>query len=264
VSSNATQFGGGDSTRRFSSRVADYVRYRPGYPTAIVDELRRLGSLWPGAVVADVGSGTGLLTRVFLEAGYQVYGVEPNAEMRVAGEEQLRGAAGFVSVNGTAEATTLPDQSVDLVTAGQAFHWFDRAKAKAEARRILRGRPGGWVALIWNERRVGATPFLAAYEQLLRHYATDYQKVDHRQITAEVLEEFFAPNSLVSRKFENRQVFDFAGVRGRLLSSSYAPPVGHPQHEPMMRELARIFQEHQNMGQVVFEYDTALYAGRLS
>lgn len=261
MSSEATQFGRGDSTRRFSSRVADYVRYRPGYPTAIVDELHRWGALWPGAVVADVGSGTGLLTRVFLAAGYKVFGVEPNAEMRAAGEEQLRHAAGFVSVDGTAEATTLASESVDWVVAGQAFHWFDRAKAKVEFQRILRG--DGWVALIWNERRVGTTAFLAAYEHLLHAYATDYAKVDHRQISPEVLKAFFAPQGYRSFQFENRQVFDFVGVRGRLLSSSYAPAAGHPRHEAMVQELKRIFDQHQQDGTVVFEYDTQVHMGKV-
>jgi len=252
----------GDSTRRFASRVADYVKYRPGYPTGAIDALRQVGALRDGGVVADVGSGTGLLTRLFLEAGHRVFGVEPNAEMRAAGEVELRGFSEFVSVNGTAEATTLPAESVDLVVAGQAFHWFDREKAKAEFRRILRGER--WVALIWNERRVDTTPFLVAYEKLLMDFSKDYTKVDHRQITPEVLNAFFGPGGFQTFTFDNRQVFDFAGVRGRLLSSSYAPGPGHPDHEPMLRELARIFELHQQDGEVVFEYTTEVNVGRLT
>ena len=149
-----------DSTRRFSSRVDNYVKYRPSYPPEVVELLAAECGLTPGALVADIGAGTGLLAELFLQNGYRVLGVEPNREMRQAGERLLGDYPHFTSIDGTAEVTTLADKSVDIITAGQAFHWFDREKARAEFARIL--RPGGWVALVWNERRVDATPFLAA------------------------------------------------------------------------------------------------------
>ena len=250
-----------DSTRRFSSRVENYVKYRPSYPAEVVALLAAECRLTPDALVADIGSGTGLLTELFLKRGYHVIGVEPNHEMRAAGERLLGDYANFSSVDATAEATTLTDQSVDLIVAGQAFHWFDRARARDEFARIL--RPGGWVALVWNERRVGSTPFLEAYERLLRGYSSEYETLNHRQVDQATIAAFFAAGTFRSATFENRQVFDFEGVKGRLLSSSYTPEPGHPHHQPMLDELARMFHDHQDNGTVAFEYDTNVYYGRL-
>ena len=147
-----------DSNTRFSDRVADYVRTRPGYPTAVLDILGTETGLNPATVVADVGAGTGLSAELFLRNGNTVFGVEPNREMREAAESLLAGYANFHSVAGSAESTTLPDASVDLIVAGQAFHWFDVPRARAEFRRIL--RPDGVVVLMWNTRRLDTTPFL--------------------------------------------------------------------------------------------------------
>jgi SAM-dependent methyltransferase len=249
-------------TERFSSRVADYVRYRPSYPAELIPALRLAGALRPGSVVADMGSGTGLLTRLFLAEGYRVCGVEPNAEMRAAGELELRIFDGFTSVAGSAEGTTLADASMDLVVAGQAFHWFDRGRAKREFQRILRGGVQ-WVALAWNERLVDASAFLRGYEDLLRRWCPDYAQVDHRQITPEVIAGVFAPNSYQTVRLSNRQVFDHAGVRGRLLSSSYAPAAGHPGHGAMVEALGCLFDAHQVEGEVSFDYETVLYVGGL-
>ena len=168
-----------DSTQRFSSRVGNYVRYRPAYPSAVLDLLKNECGLNAASVIADIASGTGIFTRMLLENGNRVFGVEPNADMRKAGEEFLRGYSQFTSVAGTAEATTLADHSVDLVTAAQAAHWFDREQARREFIRIC--RPGGWTVLLWNERRTGSTPFLRDYEQLLLEYGTDYQEVRYER-----------------------------------------------------------------------------------
>ena len=250
-----------DPTRRFSSRVDDYIKHRPGYPPAIIELLQQKCGLTPASVIADVGSGTGIWSKSLLEGGARVFAVEPNREMREAAERLLKNFGGFTSVAATAEATTLPDQSVDLVTAAQAFHWFDRGKTRAEFARIL--KPGGWIALLWNDRRSDSTPFLRAYEQLLRVHATDYAQVDHKHMDDSVIGSFFAPAAFQLEVFENQQSFDLAGLKGRLLSSSYAPEAGHPKHEAMIRELESIYAAHQRNGQVVFEYDTKVYFGRL-
>src|SRR5205809_5538182 len=121
-----------DAKQRFSNRVADYVRYRPGYPPAVLDHLRAECGLRPGHVIADIGSGTGLLSELFLKNGNRVYGVEPNAEMRQAGEEYLASYDGFCSVEGSAESTTLGDSTIAFVTAGQAFHWFEPSAVRSE------------------------------------------------------------------------------------------------------------------------------------
>ena len=152
--------------------------------------------------------------------------------------------------------------SVDLVTAGQAFHWFDVARTRAEFARIL--RPDGIVALFWNSRHLDSTPFLSGYEKLLRDFATDYQQVDHKRIDASVLKQFFGGDHFQTRTFPNSQTFDFEGLRGRLLSSSYAPAPGHPRHAPMLLELERIFHEHESNGRVRFDYDTELFFGQLT
>ena len=250
-----------DPTRRFSTRVENYIKYRPTYPPAIVDLLQRECGLSERAVVADVGSGTGLLSELFLKNGNRVYGVEPNREMREAGERLLAAYDNFVSIDGKAEATTLPDASVDLVAAGQAFHWFDVDETRAEFRRIL--KPEGRVVLVWNERRVEASPFLEAYEGLFKTYGTDYERVAHRYTGAEMVQPFFGANEVTLRTFDNRQVFDFEGLKGRLLSASYAPEPGHPNYQPMMDALRKIFDEHQTGGAVAIEYDTKVYYGQL-
>jgi SAM-dependent methyltransferase len=247
-----------DPTQRFSSRVTNYVKYRPSYPATIIDLLLAECGLTPDSIVADIDSGTGLLAELFLKAGNRVIGIEPNREMREAGEQLLRGYERFTSIDATAESTTLPDHSV--ITAGQAFHWFDRARVGAEFARIL--RPQGWIVLIWNERRADSTPFLRAYEQLLRTYSTDYAEVDHKLIDQDVIRAAFPTLSFQLRTFDNEQRFDLAGVTGRLLSSSYAPEAGHPNHAPMLAELAVIFEEHQRSGEIVSSTTPASITGK--
>ena len=249
-------------TARFSDRVENYVRYRPGYPREVLDLLRDECGLRPGHVVADIASGTGAFTRLLLENGNSVFAVEPNAAMREMGIEQLEslGSNRLVSVAGTAEETTLRSASVDFVTAAQAAHWFDLPRARAEFVRIL--RPGGWCVLIWNERETTTTSFLRDYEQLLLTYGTDYKEVRHERTTA-MIHEFFAPALSEERVFSLRQQFDYEGLAGRLLSSSYAPLEGHPSYAPMMQELQRIFRAHAEDGAVDFEYKTRVFYGHL-
>jgi SAM-dependent methyltransferase len=248
-----------NSTQRFSSRVVNYIRYRPGYPPEILAFLKAHCNLTPRSTIADIGSGTGLLTRMFLENANQVYGVEPNSDMRQAGERLLAAYPSFDSVAGTAEATTLSDHSVDFAAAAQAAHWFDREKARREFARIL--KPGGWAVLIWNERCID-TPFLRDYEQLLLTYATDYQEVRHEHTTANI-DSFFAPVPFQRRAFDNRQQFDYDSLQGRLLSSSYAPQSDDPRHLLMLEELRRIFDLHNQKGQITFAYKTRLYCGQV-
>ena len=248
------------SIERFSSRVENYARYRPGYPLAIVDLLRDECGLTSESIIADVGSGTGKLSELFLNNGNFVIGVEPNAAMRQAAESILVDCKNFRSIDGTAESTTLDNQSVDFVIAGQAFHWFDRPRAKAECARIL--KRNGWVVVIWNERQTDTTPFLQAYEQLLLTYGTDYQEVRHENAEP-LVKEFFTPRNPRFAQFPNHQEFDFQALRGRLLSSSYTPEASSPKFQPMVDELASIFEKFQSSGVVRFEYDTRVFYERL-
>jgi SAM-dependent methyltransferase len=210
--------------------------------------------------VADIGSGTGILSELFLKNGNEVIGVEPNAEMRAAGERILADYPRFTSVPGSAEATSLNDACIDFATAAQAFHWFDRDRARAEFARIL--KPGGWAILLWNERRTGSTPFLRDYEELLLTYGTDYQEVRHENVY-ENIAAFFAPGDFQHESFENLQVFDYEGLKGRLLSSSYVPAEGQPRCAEMLDALRRVFDAHQQAGCVVVEYDTRVYYGQM-
>ncbi len=248
-------------TARFSDRVENYVRYRPGYPAEVIELLRTECGLQPSHIVADVASGTGLFTQLLLENGNPVFAVEPNAEMREMGAHELARYDRLVSVAGTAEETTLRSASVDFVTAAQAAHWFDLRRTRAEFARIL--KPDGWCVLIWNERLTESTPFLREYEKLLLDYGTDYKEVRHERTTA-VIHEFFTPSPCQERTFGMRQQFDCEGAAGRLLSSSYAPLEGHPNYAPMMRELKRIVAAHAENGMVEFEYKTRVYYGKLS
>ena len=249
-----------DSKLRFSDRVADYALHRPSYPPQLVDALSDLTGLTSNWVVADLGSGTGLSSEPFLERGNAVLGVEPNADMRRAGEDLLNEFPLFESVDGCAEATGLADGSVDLVIAGQAFHWFDQIATRQECIRVL--REPRWAALAWNVRLTDTSPFDVGYESLLVRYGTDYSEYRSKQIDPDDLRAFFGAIP-EEHRMSNEQVFDFDGLRGRHLSSSYVPAAGHPSHEPMMRELRHLFDEHEEHGRVRFEYDTQLFVSQL-
>lgn len=249
-----------DSVARFSSRVENYAKYRPTYPPAVVDLLKSDCALTPNSTIADVGSGTGILSERFLENGNRVFGIEPNAPMRLYAERSFERFPNFVSIEGTAEATTLEDASVDFVTAAQAFHWFNQSKARDEFARIL--KPEGWVVLMWNERRVDSTPFLRDYELLLLQYGTDYEKVRHEIAQGEIAD-FFAPARFTLRSFENLQYFDFESLKGRTRSASYTPEPDDPTFEPFYSRLKEVFQVHEVNGKVTVEYDTRVYYGHL-
>ena len=250
------------ATERFSDRVEAYVKYRPSYPAEVVGELQRACGLTSASVVADVGSGTGKLSELFLRNGNPVHGVEPNDAMREAAERLLEPYPTFESVPGTAETTTLAGESVDFVTAGQAFHWFDAPKTRAEFGRIL--RPGGWVVLVWNSRFREGTPFLEGYEAVLRRFAPDYAAVNHQDNAGrEAVAEFFAPRGVRRFTCKNVQTFDYKGLRGRALSSSYVPLAGEARHEAFLGALLELFSAHEQGGAVEFLYTTEVFYGQL-
>lgn len=249
-----------NSINRFSDRVENYVKYRPHYPKEVIEYLKSQNMLGDNSVIADIGSGTGISTELFLSNGNKVYAVEPNKEMREAAEKLLCEDKNFVSVNGTAEETTLPDGSVDIAVAGQAFHWFDIPKTKAEFKRILKS--DGYVVLMWNVKQLDSSPFMKAYEDMLLTFGTDYREVKHENLGEDIFKLFFE-NGCDIKTFDNEQLFDFEGVKGRLLSSSYAPNVSHPDYEPMVNALRKVFDEYNTDGKVRFEYITTVYSGRL-
>ncbi len=244
-----------DHTRRFSDRVADYIQYRPDYPREMTAVLQRATGLQKDWIVADIGSGTAISSVPFLENGNTVYAVEPNAEMRHAAETLLTRQPKFISIDGTAEHTTLPAASVDLVFSAQAFHWFDPVRTKAEFGRIL--KPGGKIALVWNQRDE-EDPFQKAYEALLNGSIEGYSQLSHRNLGAAEIAGFFAPNPMQQAEMPHRQIFDLEGLKGRLLSASYAPKTG-PVFDLLMQGLERLFGAFQQNGRVEFKYRTHLY-----
>ncbi|MGH9967900.1 MAG: class I SAM-dependent methyltransferase [Pyrinomonadaceae bacterium] len=250
-----------DSINRFTTRVENYAKYRPTYPLEVIDLLKTECGLSQESLIADVGSGTGILSELFLRNGNRVFCVEPNSPMRTSAEALLRQHQGFISVDATAESTSLNPNSVDIVTAAQAFHWFEPGKARTEFVRIL--KPKGWVVLLWNERRLDSTSFLRAYEELLLQFGTDYKQVRHENAQKEV-SNFFAPQTFREKSFENVQCFDFESLRGRVLSASYTPEPGDPRFEPMLNTLSKIFDANKKNGNVTFEYDTKVYYGHLT
>ena len=250
-----------DPKARFSDRVDDYVKYRPHYSPEVVVALEQACRLRRQHVIADLGCGTGLLAEIFLAHGNRVIGVEPNREMRLAGQAYLAEYQDFNMIEGSAEATNLDSSSVDFVIAGQAFHWFRLEETRAEFARIV--KPQGWIVLVWHDRDTESTLFLREYQAFIRRYATDYQQVQHKYIASyEALQRFFAPNQMSTITQHNRQSLDFDGLCGRLLSSSYIPRNGE-RHEAMMRTLPELFSAHAESGAVVLEYNTRIYYGHL-
>lgn len=248
-------------TERFSNRVAYYEQYRPGYPREILRFLEKAIGFSREWVVADIGSGTGLLTVLFARNGNPVFAVEPNKEMRLVAEARFREAQNVRNVDARAEHTSLAAESVDLVVAGQAFHWFDTQMAREEFRRVL--RPPGWTALVYNSWHVPHSQVASEYARLVDQYGTDYKRVNRQNRMQEELLRFFGGREPQEQRFDNDQIYDFEALRGRALSSSYAPLPGHPSHEPFIAGLRELFDAHAEDGRLTFPYETTVQLGPL-
>ena len=253
-----------NSTERFTDRVTDYVKYRPSYPPTLIEYLRTAASLGPGRTVADLGSGTGILTRLLLETGARVLGIEPNQAMRVAAERDLKEFPGFTSVAGTGEETSLPDHSVDLVTIAQAFHWMDPLTTRQECQRIL--KPGGLAAIIWNNSKKEVSAFAREYERMRKAYANSelseisrYSKGGHEHILM-----FFDNKPFTKNAFSNHHDLDEAGLVGRFFSASYAPTADSPLRATAHADLRDVFKRHEVNGIVRMEYETEILLGPLT
>lgn len=244
-----------DPKLRFSARVSNYVKYRPKYPSAIIEFLTDKRILSKESIIADIGSGTGILSQLFLENGNKLYGIEPNGEMRNACKKILKHYKNFISIDATAENTTLKESSIDLITAGQAFHWFNVNKAKIEFKRILKS--SGYVILIWNIRKKAKPGFQMDYEQFVLKYGKDYKEILKQDKNIDLLFEY-------KRKlFYNSQLFNFDAFLGRVLSSSYIPLTNEPNFDEMVEEVKDLFEKYQKKGLIKIEYDTILYYGQL-
>jgi ubiquinone/menaquinone biosynthesis C-methylase UbiE len=248
-----------DYKQRFSSRVENYIKYRPGYPESIISILQLEIGLMVDDIVADIGSGTGLSAKLFLENGNIVYGVEPNEPMRKASEGLLYEYNNFISINGSSESTNLKDKSVDLIVCAQSFHWFDRVKTKQEFQRIANN--GAHLCLIWNDRKE-MDPFQQEYEKLIKEFATDYNEISHRNITQSIIEEFYLPNTFKKFTLQYEQYFDLQGLIGRIVSSSYMPNEEDDNFPQLKNAIVDLFSKYKQNGIITFAYDTFMYIGK--
>ncbi len=250
-----------NSTERFTQNVENYLKYRPSYPPQVLTMLKEHCGLTQDAIVADIGSGTGLLAELILENGNDIYAVEPNNAMRQAEKIYLSGFPQIKYIDGRAEATTLADQSIDVITVGQAFHWFEHQLIKPEFKRIL--KPNGWVLLVWNIRATNSSALMQDYENLLLKYGIDYPNVSAKSVDGKFIDEFFQPNKVNTQVIPHKQEFDYNSFQGRVLSTSYLPKPDQENYQSMLAELHNVFQQHQVKGKVDFLYETKIYCSQL-
>ncbi|MHA1984446.1 MAG: methyltransferase domain-containing protein [Candidatus Hodarchaeales archaeon] len=248
-------------TERFSDRVKNYIKFRPSYPNEIIKILERETNFTKDCIVADVGSGTGILSELFLSLGNQVYCIEPNNEMRNAAEELLNQYSNFRSIDGTAEKTNLNNNSIEIIVSGQAFHWFNIPMAKQEFKRIL--KPNSSVILMWNSRKKSGTQFSKEYEKLINNYSDDYKKVAHYNLKETDIKTFFKEESYKTFELKNKQIFSFNGLKGRLFSSSYMPNESSEYYSNIVTDLRKIFNKYSENDEVIFEYRTEIHLGKL-
>ena len=251
-----------DPTKRFSDRVENYVKYRPTYPIELIDHLKKNSIITNGQNIADIGSGTGIFSKLLINTDNNVYAVEPNKEMRTAAEKSLKNNPNFISVDGTAENTTLKENSIDIITAAQCFHWFDLQKTRKEFLRIL--KPNGYIVLIWNVREIEASPFLFEYENLIKSHCPNYSQVNSGNIDFDKIINFINPKNTQKFSCMNEQLFDFEGLKGRLKSSSYTPTEEQTEYPMMIEDLAKLFKKFQKNGSVKFLYDCKMYFGKIN
>lgn len=250
------------TTERFSSRVANYIKWRPDYPQALYKALLEHGVLTPEAVIADIGAGTGISAQLFAAHNHTVMAVEPNQPMREAGQAALAKQPLVSWHNGTADKTGLPSHSADAVIAAQAWHWFDTPETKTEFKRIL--KPAGQVVLIWNDRITTGDGFSEVYEDALRYFAIDYDKVNHKQFGEDAFNQLWGNNKWKEITVDNVQHLTFEGLLGRVLSSSYMPDEQHPEFEFMKHVLKKIFLRYQENGTIAMRYNTRAFHGTLN
>lgn len=250
-----------DSKQRFSNRVKDYHKHRPAYPVGIISILKTEKSLPPDAIIADIGSGTGMLSKLFFAQAKTVYAVEPNENMRRQAEKDFANVPNFISINGSAEKTTLPPASIDFITAAQAFHWFDREKARAEFKRIL--KPNGNVALVWNYRDVENDDLQRDYENILSTHIPNYKQLDHKNMTDEKIHDFYGTTDIQQFSLPNSQLFDLSSFKGRVLSSSYVPKPPDATTQLILESVESLFEKFQQNGKIRFVYQTQMYLGQL-
>jgi ubiquinone/menaquinone biosynthesis C-methylase UbiE len=238
---------------RFSNRVENYEKYRPNYPNEIINFLNTKIQLDKEDIIADIGSGTGISAKLFLDNGNEVYGIEPNAEMRSAGEKSLIHYTNFHSLDASSEDTKLESESVDVITSGQAFHWFEPEATKKEFLRIL--KPDGFVVIFNNRRKFSDSPFMNEYMKLI----SKYSETEFSNSLNTDLPNFFGLKIIHEEVFSNPQVFSLGRLKGDLVSYSYIPNEEDPKFNNMISEFELLFEKYSDNGALIFEYETVLY-----
>ena len=243
-------------TNRFDGKGEIYAKARPKYAAGLFEYLKSTLNIPTGSVFADIGSGTGIFTEQLLNCGYKVFAVEPNSDMRQKAEEKLSQNCNFVSVNGSDGNMNLPDQSVDVITAAQAFHWFDPEAFKRECRRTL--KPGGKVILIYNSRdeSAGCTKALAG---LRYKYNSDFHGFSNGMSNKKCMD-FFAGGCDIFRS-DNTQTYDRQGYVNRVLSSSYSLKEGDDRYAEYLKEIHRIFDRFSIGDFIAVPTETVAYTG---
>lgn len=249
-----------DNTGKFTNKADNYVKYRPTYPKEFIDYLSSEVGFGKDSVVADIGAGTGILTKLLLDRAKSVYAVEPNLHMRQAGEKYCSEYKNFTAVDGTAEETSLPDKSVDFITAAQAFHWFDRDKAGLEFRRILKS--GGKVVLVWNSR-ISSSEFIMENDELCRRICPNFNGFSGGTDEDGTIFDFFRDGKCDCRIFNNDRQLSLEEYIGGSLSASYAPFEGEPNYNTFVEGLTKLFEKYSSGGKLLMPNNTRSYAGLL-
>ena len=245
---------------RFSTRVANYVKYRPDYPNQLIDTLIQQLKLTPASKIADIGAGTGIFSQLLLDSGLSVTAIEPNQKMLAAAKVQLINYHDFSFRNNSAEQTGLTSNSLDLITVAQAFHWFNNDDSLQEFKRILKQQ--GQLALMWNQRDLDCQ-FQQQYHRLLLKYCESYDSVNHMNLSTEQITQYYRPNDVQVFEFKHIQHLDYSSLLGRLLSTSYCPASHTSQFSELSAGLKSLFEQYAKAGTIEFNYICKLYLGRL-
>ena len=245
----------------FSPKVADYLASRPGYPAKLFESLTSTCNLRNGAVVADIGAGTGLFTHGLLQHGYQVIAVEPNAAMRAAADQLLTGYPGYRSEHGSAESLPIQPSSVDLITAAQAFHWFEIDRSRAEFLRVL--RPKGKVALIWNDR-VLTDPLHIALDEIFTRYGGAKRDALVAHESRSDLPKFFGSTVPAELTWNHEHCLDQSGLLSLVFSRSYMPDRSSLPGREVSHHVCEAFQRFATEAGVIVRYTTVAIVGRPS
>lgn len=248
-------------TDKFSGKADVYSKSRPSYPNEYIDYLFSANSLNETSKVADIGSGTGILSRQLLKRGLNVITVEPNDDMRRKAEQDLNEFEHFISIKASAEETTLPDKNLDLVIAAQAFHWFDQEKFKCECKRIL--KKDAKVALVWNSRD-SSNPLIIENAEIFKKYCPSFYGFSGGiGEDEEIFTRFYREGKYEYKRFPNDITLDFNGFLGRNLSASYSLKPEDKDYQLFMEAITDLFEKYNNGGKIVMPNYTRSYLGHV-